>query len=397
MTIKKFPPIMGIDTASEDAALERGGDHAALFVRDAVNVTFTETGRTKLRSGVALRSAIPYKNLWQSSLHGDCFATLERDWVRVNTSDWSHEILQSDVVQGEVSHLVLNNHVLMCCATGLYIFDGRSAGALTIQTPAQPHVFAGGDGSLIKGRYGFAISWLFNNVESALSEVAHVEITNTSGVSIQFPMCLDERVTHVRLYATELNGGELRVLSDYPVSELSTTITLIDSLGKGAQFKNLSPMLSGNFCRLWRGRLMVARSNVLHFSEPMTFHLTDERYNFVQFPQRITFVEAVESGIWVGQVDHVAFLRGADLKSFVLEKKASGRPVPFSSTVLKSADLNLDISQGMETALWLSDNGYVLGTSVGQLMEVQSDHLDNIAAGRGHTVGFDNKVFTIVS
>lgn len=397
MSIKKFPPLAGMDTFNEDTALERGGDNPALYVRDAVNVDFNSIGQVQLRRGIRLRSEIAYKHLWQSSLHGDCFATLGHDWVKLSLSDWSCEVLLSDVVQGEVNHLVLNNRVLMCCSTGLYVYDGRSAGTLTIPTPAQPQVSITGDGALLPGRYGFAISWLLNGVESALSEVFHIELNETNGVNIQFPLALDDRLTHICLYMTEPNGGELRKFESYSVSELNVPVTLADSLGKSAQFKNLSPMPAGQFCRLWRGRLVVAKSNVLHFSEPMTYHLTDKRYNFVLFPQRITFVEAVEGGLWVGQVDHVVFLRGADLKDLVMDKKASGRPIPFSSAVLKSSVLDLDISQGVETAIWLSDKGYVLGTAAGQLLEVQADHLNNLSATRGHTVGFDHKIVTIVS
>ena len=111
----------------------------------------------------------------------------------------------------------------------------------------------------------------------------------------------------------------------------------------------------------------------------MNYHLMDSRFNFVQFPQRIRFAIPVDAGIWVGQQDHVIFLRGNDLKGMVMERKASQAPIPHSAMLLSSKDVSAEISQGgLFSALWLA-NGYVIGTASGQIVEL---HRQNLNLGR---------------
>lgn len=398
MAQKKIPPMMGIDNSNEDAALEIKGNSPALFLRDAVNVDFTETGRVQVRPGVALQTNKTFKYLWQSSLHGDCFALLDNAWVKVNPSTWEHDELMPLIGGGPLFHQVINNTIVMSCDSGLYEYNGKLASPLTIPTPAKPYVMlTDTSGSILLGDYSFAISWLIDGKESALSESDFISCSGNNCIDIQFPYCMDQRITHVRLYMTESGGGQLQQVEDYPVSLPNLNLTMVPNMGRAASFQYLSPMKHGSFLKLWRGRLVCVQSNVLYFSEPMTFHLTDERYNFIQLPQRITFVEPVDGGLWVGQYDHVVFLRGSDLRELVVEHKASAKPIAHSSFTVESDVVGGELSQGGSlTAMWLAENGFVVGTASGQLVEIQSDHLSNITAQSGTAVRLDNKVMAIV-
>ena len=397
MVVKKLTGLSGIDNRQEDAALEVGGNAPSLHLRDAVNVDFTDTGRIKLRDGVQQVCSTPFRHLWQSSLHGDCFAALDGDWVKINPITFDYEVILQGVAYGHVSHQVLNNRIVMCSERGLYLHDGQSSYPLCLDTPAAPMTYFADDGSILPGDYSVAVSWLRDGQESALSESMKIHSTGNESLHINFPLCLDTSLTHVRLYMTEQNGGELRQVEDYPISELSIRIPSMPNLGRAATYQHLSPMRSGRYLKLWRGRLLTAQRNILYFSEAMTFHLTDERYNFLQFPQRITFVEPVDGGIWVGQVDHVAFLRGVEPKDMTQERKPAARPIEGSSGMLKSDMISPEISQGSDTAIWLAENGYNIGTSQGQLIEIQSSHLHNITAKSAQLVGFDQKIMTVVN
>lgn len=397
MAVKKLQGLSGIDNRQEDAALEIGGKSPSLHLRDAVNVDFTDSRRIKMRDGVQHLSGTAFKCLWQSSLHGDCFAALDGNWVKVNPNTWDYEVLISDVAHGSIHHQVLNNHIIMCGERGLYLHNGQSSYPLCLDTPASPMPSFNGDGSILPGDYSVAVSWLRDGQESALSESFKINSTGNQSLYINFPLCLDPSITHVRLYLTEQNGGELRQIEDYPISELSIRIPSMPNLGRAASYQHLSPMQPGRYLKLWRGRLLTVQRNVLYFSEAMAFHLTDERYNFLQFPQRITFIEPVDGGIWVGQVDHVAFLRGVDPKGMTQERKPAARPIEGSSGMLKSDMIIPDLSQGADTAIWLAENGYNIGTSQGQLIEIQSSHLNNISGKSAQLVGFDEKVIAIVN
>jgi hypothetical protein len=82
--LMKLLPIAGINNVSPDDALQRGGDALKLFVREALNVDISDTGRIALRKGASQVSPLPFKNIWQSPLHKDVFATLNHDLVLVN-------------------------------------------------------------------------------------------------------------------------------------------------------------------------------------------------------------------------------------------------------------------------------------------------------------------------
>lgn len=397
MPYKKLPRLRGIDNVREDEELEQFGDSASLFVRDAVNVNFTKAGRIELRQAMQLVTDQALRSLWQSSLHRDCFAALGSQWCKVDPNTWEIQTL-IECGPGGLFHVVLNNMVCMACDEGLFTYDGQTAKRLTINTPPKPQAsVSDSSGSLDAMTYNFAISWVSGGLESALSEIDQVELKEKGTIQLQFPMCLDSNVSHVRVYMSDPGGGEMRQATELPVSTLSLSLPKLPELGRAAAFQYLSLMKTGNFLREWLGRLWVVRANVLYFSEAMTYHLTDERYNFIQFPQRIRFIEPVEGGIWVGQADHVVFLRGQDIKSMAIERKASRAPVYGSSNLLHS-DMIKELSQGGAwCAVWLAENGFVVGTADGQLVELQYKSIQGITAESSQLVGFADRLVSVVN
>lgn len=389
-------PMAGINNVAEDAALQRGGDAPKLYVRDAVNVDITESGLPQLRSGVRPVTTTAYRNLWQSPLHGDVFGTLGDQWVRIDPASWTHEALAT-IGEGDVSHEVLNNRVVVSGPAGLFVFDGSSAQRLTFDSAAPPMVAALGGGSLAAGTYGAAVAWLRGDLESQTSEATFVEVGEGGLLRVAFPLCMDPSVTGVRLYLTRQDGGELARAGDYPANADPVDVPLLPELGRPAQFRNLSPMPAGAFLRYWHGRLLTARLNVLRWSEAMGYHLHDERHGFLQMPQRITFIEPVEGGIWIGQVDHVAFLEGAAPEGFSVRRLASRAPVPRSSIRLPAEAVGAAAEGGREVAVWLAENGYVLGTASGTMIELQAGVLKGITSLYGSSVLAGRRIITAVS
>lgn len=389
-------PMAGINNVAEDAALQRGGDAPQLYVRDAVNVDITESGLPQLRSGVRPVTTAAYRNLWQSPLHGDVFGTLGDQWVRIDPANWTHEALAT-IGEGDVSHEVLNNRVVAAGPAGLFVFDGSSAQRLTFDSAAPPMVAALGGGSLAAGTYGAAVAWLRGDLESQTSEATFVEVGEGGMLRVAFPLCMDPSVTGVRLYLSRQDGGELARAGDYPANAAPVDVPLLPELGRPAQFRHLSPMPTGAFLRYWRGRLLTARLNVLRWSEAMGYHLHDERHGFLQMPQRITFIEPVEGGIWIGQVDHVAFLEGATPEGFSVRQLASRAPVPRSSIRLPAEAVGAAAEGGREVAVWLAENGYVLGTASGTMIELQAGVLKGITSLYGSSVLAGRRIITAVS
>lgn len=405
MAALKLLPLAGMNNVVADDGLQRGGDAPKLFVREAINVDISDTGRVSLRKGASKVTELNFKNIWQSPLHKDIFATLGDQLVKLNPINWQYEVLAT-IGTGHVNFGVINNLVYIAGVIEIYTYNGISIQPLTIDTPAPPLVNQIDEGSLKSGSYNIAISWLRGQQESALSQLANINDDQSSngydqlsfGIQVNLPYCLDQSITNVRVYVTDRNGTELLHYQDFPVQTASITISNTDQLGMSARFKGLSPMPTGRYMKYWQGRLLTADKNILRFSEPMAYHLHDEKFGFVVMPQRITFILPVDGGIWVGQVTHVVFLTGTNPAEMVFRSKTSHAPIPNSAIEIDNNDIGSDISQGgNKTALWLAENGYILGTSSGQIIELQAGILKGITAKSGRSVRLGRRITTIVS
>ena len=392
--MKRLTPLKGMDNVSHDDKMSSFGKEGFVALRDAVNVDIDASGRTQLRRTGSMVTDNKYQNLWQSSLHGDVFATLGPDLVRVNVSDWSHEILGdigSDTAT--VEYLIINNLIYISNGVEIFTFDGQSLNKLTIDSPAAP-VLRLGIGELDQGTYTVALSWVASGKESALSGSVSIDVANDQGINLLLPYCFEASVDSVVVYCTTRDGGELRKLITLPIAQREVSITNLADLGRAAQFANLSSLPGGKFTGYWQGRLVTANRNIIRFSQAMNFHLHDERYDYVAMPQRITFMMPTDSGIWVGQVDHVAFLSGSEPSSLQMVRKTAQAPVPFSAIYSDSEDLG-EIAQGGQVVVWLSQHGYVVGSPLGQLIEPHANRLKGISAKVGQSVRFAQRVITI--
>ena len=404
----KLTPFAGMNVVADDAALQVGGKAPRLFVRDAINIDIDASGGATLRESSELVTGQQFKNLWQSPLHNDVFATLGNQLVKVNPETWEYDVIRDGIGADMVCYEVVNNAVFISTTHEIFIYTGGAdAKPLIIDTPAKPMATITNGGTLAGGTYITAISWLRGDIESGLSSNSKINIQvesnssnfdiGASAISVAFPLSLDPSVTGVRVYVTTRNGSALFHHGDYGINETSVKITDVEQLGASAKFEHLSPMPSGRIMRYWQGRLISVHKNMIRFSQPLAYHLHDERHDFVMMPQRITFLVPVDSGIWVGQVDHVVFLSGATPATMSFVKKTSQSPVPDTAIGLNAEQLSSDINQGgSKTALWLAENGYVLGTASGQVIELHAGKMTGISAKSGTTVVLDRRVQTRV-
>lgn len=390
----RLVPIKGMDNVSHDDQMSAFGQEGFVRLRNAINVDVSSSGRVSLRRTGTEVTATSYKNLWQSPLHGDVFATLDNNLVRVNPVDWSHEVL-GPVRSGDIQFEVINNLIYLSDGFEIYGFDGARLEPIAIETPSAPLARLQA-GSLKPGKYNLAITWLSRGKESGLSALATIEIDSTQeqGIAVTLPYCFDAKVDEVAVYITTRDGTELQKYGTYPIAQTETVIQNVQSLGRAAQFQHLSPMPAGKFLGYWQGRLLSASRNMIKFSQALNFHLHDERYDYIALPQRITFMKPTDSGIWVGQVDHVVFLTGTEPRSLNFVKKTAQAPIPGSAIYSDSEDLG-EVAMEGRVVVWLSQHGYVVGTPAGNLIEPHANRLKGITAKHGQSVRFDQRVITV--
>lgn len=389
MPSQSFMPCRGIDNTSEDAALVQGGREPFVYMRDVVNANVTPAGKLDMITSGGKVTDSKYQSLWQSPLHKDVFAVLGDDLVKVKP-DWTHDQLVN-VGGGHVVYEVLNNHIIAASKQGLFIYDGQTCQPLTIDAPPSPFL-ASAIADHTRTR-SIAISWLRGDMESSLSD--YVSMGESGDIAL--PMVTDPTVTGVNIYATNLGGTDMQLAGTVSRDATSFNITADHKPGMAAQFAHLSPMPTGKFLCYWRGRLITATANIIRFSEPLAYHLHDERHGFIQTSQRITFIQPVENGLWVGQSDHVIFIQGTSPDDMTISIKSAQAPVPNSAIQIPSNDIGEAAEGGSLVTVWLASNGYVAGSSAGQIIEYQAGRISNISAQSGTTVRFDRRLVTAVN
>lgn len=391
----KITPLAGIDNASgRDDELQIRGDSPAVYLRDAVNVTF-DNGRASMRPGLGQVSGTPYKEVWQSPLHRDVFGGLDDDWVLIDTANWSATVL-AQVGKGRLSHVVLNGQVLVAAPMGIFAYNGVQAQRFTLGQAAEPFASIVG-GSLEPGRYSYALALLRGDLEGPLSPMASVDLPVQGGISLTTATQPDPTATGVRLYMTRHNGGELLRVGDFPASGQAINISVVPEFGAPAMFPETAPMPTGDYLRVWRGRLVVARGRTLFFSRPMAYHVHNPSTDHVTLAQRITFVEPVEGGIWVGQVDGVVFLSGNQPQDMTVVAKAARAPIEGSSIALAASDAQQFTEGGTGAVAWLTSIGFAVGTGEGGIIEPQARRIKGLSGVRGSTVVLDKRLTSAVS
>jgi hypothetical protein len=393
-----FYPLAGMNTVDPDTdMIKKDNKGRRVYARDLINGRVDSAGTWEKRPGAAKVSATPLANLWFSERFNDTLATQGTNLVRV-FEDWSTQVLAD--VGGYAKYLELNSTVIIAGNNGVYELSGETLQPLTIENGFVPYIAASASGGLAAGEYAIAVSLRRGTKEGAVSETSHVVVDVGGGVTVSLSGLdlLDTTATHITVYASHPNGGELYAVETVPINTQTVELGASAIYGKLATNRWLTKMPTGSAVRFWRGRLVTVSSNTLYFSEALNYHLHDPRTGYIQLPTKITFIEPVDGGLWVGQKNDVVFLSGAEIQNLSVDYKNVLPPVPWSSTLINSELVSEKVSDsGGTTACWLAANGYVLGTSDGVIHEMSAGVLSGLSAVRGQTVAHDRFLLTITN
>ena len=368
---------MGIDMLSADDALPRDqSGKNVIAVRDAVNVDITREGKLSRRAG-ARRIGTQRVD----RLHPLGFAVANGQICRVEGETLVP--IATLASAGPVDFCEVNGEIVISTTNSLTVLRGGVPVPMAAPTPAQPALEVLTTGGLTKGRYGVAISTMSGGIESGLSPATFVDVPEGGGIQI------GNLPAGAQVYRTQPNGDVLYRAGIDAVLGLG-------ALGRIAQTRFMEPLPSGEWVRLWRGRLVTARGRFLRMSEPMRYGLWNPREGFVQFPEPIQFFEPVDGGIYVGQRSTVLFLRGKSLDELVLDETGARAPVRGSSTLIEPGVLGMQQPPSSDCALWLADNGFVLGMPTGQVVEPQGQRI-RLSAASGEVAVHDRKVIATIN
>lgn len=347
-------PFLGMNNRLPDTKLrvQDKGD----FLRNAVNVDITTAGTVRRRDG--FEQVIDGANCHSVFSHGDklYYADGTNFYEVVGLPDNPmRRLLRSNMPPGaRLSH---------CDVAGTLVYtDGRELRSVrdgvdtpfTLPLPNVAPALTPTTGALPAGLYQVTYTFIDENgTQSGAYPPVQIALSEGSGLEIGCP-------PNTRVYMSTLNGDQLFAVGDGPVVQ----VFVHPDGGEPCETLHLVPMPGGDIVRYHYGRLMVAKSEAVFYSEPFAPGLMNPTANWVAFPAPVTVLEPCNAGVWV-VADKTYWLPDPDLsKSDLLEKLPYGAAF---GTGMSYPDRN--------QVAWYSERGLCVADGDGGVENIQEKNV----------------------
>jgi hypothetical protein len=379
-------PTRGQDVLAQETSLPTGA------VRRAQNVVLGDDGSFWRRPGPS-ELIVPLEgahSVWYSPAQGRVFCAAEDQLYEVHVETGSHTSLFVGLVPGAPVEYCELGEVVYFASRGLLgkvLKDGRVRRPGVANLMGFKPTLSATVGGLLKGRYGVAYS-LTNDLgeESGLSSIEWIELPNGGGITVD-SIVQASNAASLNVYVTAPGGSELAL--NQTVAWTPITGVRDQTRTRSAMKMHRDPLPGGEFVRVHRGRLYVACGNWIYVSDPFDHGVYNVKSGWVMMPRKITMLEPVAGGIFVGSRSKVHFLRGTGPEDFeiveVFERGAiahtggSVDPTFFSEQVVTD--------RGEPDAVWLSEKGLIIGHPDGSVTPVQASRI-SMDAGDVGRAGF---------
>lgn len=362
-------PVYGVDMMSDETQMPRG------TARAVANVDLGRSGEFRRRAGYTSRALAGALLTGMTAFAGR---------LLVGCGTWLNEVNPQTFELTPVCDMGSEHLVEFTEYNGwLYAVSPQSlwrvpvAGAarkVGVAPPAVPYALPHNSGTLTPGRYGVAVTMLDD-----LGEESPAYFLGTHKLTTGLQMVgLPTDGAKWRVYLTPPDGDLLYLAEEFEAYMPEHIVTVYPN-GAPCATLHLQPMPGGDFVRGHGGRLYVASRDTLWYSEALRPHLTHKGHNFVRFVGAIRFIELTEGGAYVGDDRGVWWLAGEDptkwdmhMVSDAVAVRRSSLMVPGRLLPENKANTN---SKSDDCAVWLSSDGYMLGTASGNVSALQPNRI----------------------
>lgn len=341
----------------------------------ALNVDIGLTGEITRRGGFSEESTLCHKNLHQAD--GFMLATCGAALTAIHPNGAQHVI-----------HPALGPDRVWYCnlpdgrttyTNGLIqgVTDGVTGVERSVPTPASLGDPDTAFGALYAGQYRYHLTHvrLADRLEGPAISSEPVTIAQ-GGLRLDGLPQLDGHAIHVYLSGHDGEGAYLAGVATGGSFEYtgSNAALVLPCRTLGAR-----PFPVGTYTAAWRGRVLVAQDNVLWASRANAPHLSDWR-DFKQLPARITAVQPVDDGVYVGTAKDLVFLSGTTWDQLAYVPTQRGPVVPGSGVTAPGDRVKLGDGSGAGTAmLCIAGGEIVAGFGGGQTTSLTGDRYKSTA------------------
>lgn len=332
---------------------ERLGDSA--LVR-ATNVDIGLSGEVSRRDGYAEISDRCHKNLYQAQ--GFMLATVDGDLMAIHP-DGTRVLIYRSLGVDRVWYVDLPGGVT-AFSNGL--INGMTNGFVGtewgVPTPHDVGTATVVSGQLHPGNYSYHLTYVAaSGREGAPISAAPVRVTS-GGI---FLMGLPARESYrINVYLSG-HDGEGMYLAGSTGTDSFTFLGKNEALTLPCRTVGTSPAPVGTVSAFWRGRVLLAQGNTLWASLPYAVTLFDQRRDFKQFTSRITLIQPVGDGVYIGTDEDLYFLAGTEFDKLVLQPCQAGPVVLGSGVTAPGNKVKLGEGVGQGEAMLCIAGGCIVG------------------------------------
>lgn len=229
-------------------------------------------------------------------------------------------------------------------------------------------------GDLPRGNYLVAITFINTIGEEGPASRVEIlpDITEGSIVFSNFTIPLG--VEKIAIYLSKTNGEILYRALVINIDNL-TTVTYSNNTSElkyplRTQYLSLLP--AGHLIEYFRGHLLVAKENILYFSESYNVSLYNPTGGFVPFQNKITNVKTVREGVFVATENEVIFLAGTNPSEWSYTR-VSPFGVAIGTMLFAPGELLGESFIGNDrVVIWPTIAGLFAGTDTGSIVNLTS-------------------------
>ena len=276
-------------------------------------------------------------------------------------SDFTATTIRNGISRfGRVAYQDINSDIYFTDGnvTGVY-----SSGALLpmgIPTPPQKPVLVSSTGILPAGRYGVLFTCVDSaGVESGATYAEYISVPASGAIVVTGIPASFSGASALNVYMTTDNGDVFRKHSQVSFGTAITTLTT-QANGHTCRTRFKDKMPAGHMLCFHQNRLYVAVDNIIYYSEPYNYGITDLTKNFIMLPARVTLMAPEPQGIFVSaKGDKTYYISGQDPDQFSMVVKAD-YPAIENTQARVDQDM-LGEGVGGEAWIWASTHGVCSG------------------------------------
>jgi len=348
--VKEFKGINNVDSAEDIEDDE---------LRAAKNVDINAKFGLRRRSGFKKK----YSGINCHSLFSNQKRTVfvEDGTLKLLNSDFTATPIRTGMARfGRVAYEDIKGDIYFTDGNVTGIYSNDTLLPMGIPIPALNPVLVSSTGILPAGRYGV----IFTSVDSAGLEsgatfAEYIDLPEDSAIVVTGIPATSADAAYLNVYATRDNGSTFYKHSAANFGDASITIAAQPS-GVICRTQFMDKMPAGHMLAFHQNRLYVAVDNIIYYSEPYNYGITDISKNFIMLPSRVTLMAPEPQGLFVSaKDDKTYYVSGQDPAKFSMVEKAD-----YPANENTQARIDLDMfgeGVGGEVWVWASKRGICSG------------------------------------